>query len=377
MSCPPSITPDFSCGDGGGGGVQTVSGGTNITITGTPTDPIINASAGLVLRPSFTIYVAPNGNNTTADGSLSLPFQTIQGALNFRNGLSNTTNIEIFIQAGTYAENLTINTGNTYLYANHSPYKNFKTVIINGTVLVDITQPQNTGSCEVCFTNIQWPSSGITTGSSTNQGINIGFNNCSISGWFLHNQNFTQSCAVIYYDCYLQHTGTEALITSVGCNVQIFRCEMLHSNSTINPIINIQNGGGGGSGALNLQYTTIRSSTTSATAQPIIRYQNTSNSNQGNIMCYNTLNFSSQVVDTGNNKCCVQYNQTGAIIVEMMAFNTFDCDGASYTGGQPYAIQKRGAGTVSISVFGGNYGGQLAHKIDPAITRVSNMVLTG
>jgi len=150
---------------------------------------------------------------------------------------------------------------------------------------------------------------------------------------------------------------------------------MLHSNSTINPIINIQNGGGGGSGALNLQYTFIRSSTTSATAQPIIRYQNTSASNQGNIMCYNTLNFSSQIVDTGTNKCCVQYNQTGAIIVEMMAFNTFDCDGAQYTGGQPYAIQKRGAGTVAISVFGGNYGGQTAHTIDPAITRVSNMVL--
>lgn len=375
--CPPAITPDFADGGGGGGsgGVQSVGAGTNITVSGTLTNPVINSS-GSTPRPSFTIYVSPSGDNATANGSLSLPFKTIQGAINYRNTLSNTQNIEIFIFAGTYTENLTINYGNTYFYTNSSPYKDFKTVIINGTVNIDITNFTNQGSVEVCFTNLQWPSGSFTTGSTANQGLNIGFNNCSISSWFLHNQNFSQACGVSFYNCYLQHTGTEALVTSVGCNVIIYRCEMLHSNSTVNPIINIQNGGGGGSGALNLQYTFIRSTTTSATAQPIIRYQNTSASNQGNIMCYNTLNFSSQVVDTGTNKCCVQYNQTGAIIVEMMAFNTFDCDGASYTGGQPYAVQKRGAGTVAISVFGGNYGGQLAHRIDPAITRVSNMVLS-
>jgi hypothetical protein len=372
--CPPSITPDFADSGGGGGGVQSVGAGTNITVSGTLINPVINSS-GTTPRPSFTIYVSPNGNNTTADGSLSLPFLTIQGAINFRNTLSNTTNIEIFIHAGTYTENLTINYGNTYFYTDNSPYKDFKTVIINGTVNIDITNFTSQGSVEVCFTNLQWPSSSFTTGSTANQGLNIGFNNCSISAWFLHNQNFSQACAVSYFNCYLQHTGTEALITSVGCNVQILRCEMLHSNATTNPIINIQNGGGGGSGALNLQYTYIRSTTTSATAKPIIRYQNTSNSSSGNFLMYNTLNFTSSTVDTGNDKCCVQFFQTGSITFDFVSFNSFDCDGAVYTGGQPYAIQKRGAGAVVFNVSGGNYGGQSAHTIDPAITRSSNMVL--
>jgi hypothetical protein len=59
----------------------------------------------------------------------------------------------------------------------------------------------------------------------------------------------------------------------------------------------------------------------------------------------------------------------------MMAYNVLECDGAIYTGTFPYTIQKRGAGTVSISVYGGNYGGQQSHRIDPAISRVSNMIL--
>jgi len=47
--CPPSITPDFSDGGGGNGipYVQTVGAGTNITISGTPTDPVVNAVAGV------------------------------------------------------------------------------------------------------------------------------------------------------------------------------------------------------------------------------------------------------------------------------------------------------------------------------------------
>ena len=47
--CPPSITPDFSDNTGGGGvsGVQSVVAGTNITISGTPTNPQVNAVAGV------------------------------------------------------------------------------------------------------------------------------------------------------------------------------------------------------------------------------------------------------------------------------------------------------------------------------------------
>jgi len=47
--CPPSVVPDFSenGGGGGGGGVQSVGAGTNITISGTSTNPVVNAVAGV------------------------------------------------------------------------------------------------------------------------------------------------------------------------------------------------------------------------------------------------------------------------------------------------------------------------------------------
>jgi hypothetical protein len=374
--CPPSIVPDFADGGGGGGagGVQSVTGGTNITVTGTLANPVINSS-GSTPRPAYTIFVSPSGDDLTADGSISLPFKTIQGGINFRNGLSNTANIEIFIFAGTYTENLTINSGNTYFTTNPSQYKDYKTVIINGTVIVDITNFTSQGSVEVCFAHLQWTSTSFITGSTANQGLQISFTNCYWSGFALHNQNSTQGCIVRYTDCYLQHTGTESLIISVGCSVQIWRCEMYHQNASINPIINIQNGGGGGSGSLNIQYCNIRSVTTSATAQPIIRFQNTSPSTSGNIMNYNSMTFTSSTVDVGQNKCCVQFFQTGAVTFDFVSFNSFDCDGAVYTGGQPYAIQKRGAGAVTFNVSGGNYGGQTAHTIDPAIVRTSSMIL--
>ena len=53
--CPPSITPDFS-GDSGGGsssGVQTITAGTNVSITGSSTNPIINALPGAVVVSSI------------------------------------------------------------------------------------------------------------------------------------------------------------------------------------------------------------------------------------------------------------------------------------------------------------------------------------
>jgi hypothetical protein len=125
---------------------------------------------------------------------------------------------------------------------------------------------------------------------------------------------------------------------------------------------------------MNMQYSKVVSSNSSATVKSIVRYQNTS-ATSGNLFSYNTLSYSSQTTDTGGDKCCIQFNQTAPVGIDYVTFNGLDCDGASYTGGQPYVMQKRGTGSVTINVFGGNYGGQSAHTIDPAITRTSTMIL--
>jgi hypothetical protein len=365
-----SVVPDYSdSGGSGGGGVNSVNAGTGITITGTPTDPIIN-SVGSVPRPSTIIYVSPSGDDATANGSLALPFLTIQGAINFRNTLSNTANIEIFIFGGNYVENLTITVPNTYFTCNPAPYSNIKTVSITGTVTVNISVLTGQGSGEVGFTNLNWLSTGITTGSTVAQGLNVSFYNCSILGWMLHNQDSPTTYSVRYFDCILQHNGTEALVISVGCVLTITRCELFHTNPTVNPIINIQNGGGGSGAILNLQYSTVRTNTTSSTPLSLIRFQNTSNSNN-HTMLHNSLFYTSQVSDTGGNKCCVQFNQTGQVNFEAFAYNLLDCGGATYSesGGLPQTIQRRNSGGVALGLFTGNYADPSAPRVSASISK--------
>jgi hypothetical protein len=370
-----SVVPDYSdSGGSGGGGVNSVSAGTGITITGTPTDPIIN-SVGSVPRPSTIIYVSPSGDDDTANGSLALPFSTIQGAINFRNTLSNTANIEIFIFGGNYVEDLTITVPNTYFTCNPAPSSNIKTVLITGTVTVNISVLTGQGSGEVGFTNIGWLSTGITTGSTVAQGLTVSFYNCSILGWMLHNQDSSTTYTVRYQDCVLQHNGTEALVISVGCVLSIMRCELFHTNPTINPIINIQNGGGGSGGVLNMQYSTVRTNTTSASALPLVRFQNTSNTTN-NIMVHNALYYTSAVVDTSPtlDKCAIQFNQTGQINFETMSMNFLEADGARFGAGTPpgtnryQVIQLRNSGGVNLGTFSGNYGGASSRNIAPGIT---------
>lgn len=99
------VVPGANPGGGGGGGVSSVTAGTNITVTGTPSNPVINTAgiqsitpgAGITItgpsstptisasnfRPTYIIYVATNGNDTTGDGSILNPFASTQQALLF------------------------------------------------------------------------------------------------------------------------------------------------------------------------------------------------------------------------------------------------------------------------------------------------------
>jgi len=378
-----SVVPDYGdSGGSGGGGVNSVSAGTGVTITGTATDPIINAQPANVPRPSATIYVSPSGNDTTANGSISSPFLTIQGAINFRNTLSNIANVEIYIFSGNYTGPLIINTANTYLTGPPAPYREAKTVIISGNVTVDINTLTGQGGCEVGFTNLLFTSTQIVTGSSVEQGLLVNFMNCNISGWMQHNEStVTGTYSVRYYDCLLFWNGAEAIVTSVGCLLQIWRCEISHSASDTNPVINLQNGNGGSAAILNLQYTSIRSTTTSASAKPIIRYQNTATSNS-NVMLHNSLYFTSSTVDTGANldKCCIQFNQTGAVNFETMSFNLLECEGAKFFIGAASTyetIQRRNTGTVNLGVLSTNFAGPTAFYINENIVKsVGQLVIS-
>jgi hypothetical protein len=92
--CPPSIVPDFSDngggGGGGGGGVQSVNAGTNITISGTPTNPTVNAVAGVTAVEGLQGSINLNGIGctiTTAGQDINITVPPPAGAVTSVAGL--------------------------------------------------------------------------------------------------------------------------------------------------------------------------------------------------------------------------------------------------------------------------------------------------
>jgi hypothetical protein len=380
-SFPVAVVPEYlniDDGGGGGGSVNSVNAGVGITVTGTATDPIINAIPDV--KPINSIFVSPNGNDITNTGGPTSPFLTIAKALVFRSTIATETQVEIILYAGTYNENVDILVTNTIITAFPNAYDsgasdasnaNSKQVIINGAINVLSSFLSSTqSSVSICNLNIN---GAINTGSIVNQNITFRMTNCRIDAMITNTQSTDNIYTAIYSDCYFTYISDAAMFFAEGVDVQIIRCEFLHFYTVFGPIITINSGVTRG-GTMNMQYSRVLSTTQATNPAPLIRYIN-SIASSGDIYLHNTFAYLLNTTDSSNDKCCIQFQQNVSITIDMIAYNVFKCDGATYTGGQPYAIQNRNtAGSVAINSFGGNYGGQFAHRIDSSITIVSKFV---
>jgi len=378
-SFPVAVVPEYlyNTDGGGGGSVNSVNAGTGITITGTATDPIINAIPDV--KPINTIFVSPNGNDLTNTGGPTSPFLTIAKALNFRSTIATETIVEIILYAGTYTENPNIFMTNTVITAFPSAYDtgdamnaNSKQVTINGFITVSSnTLSASASSVSICNINIF---GGLSTASTVNQDFTFRMSNCRVDAMITNTQSTNNTYTAIYSDCYFTYISDAGIMVIEGVDVQMIRCEFSHFYTIFGSIINIGSGTSRG-GTMKMQYSRLLSTSTGANPGPLITYTNTI-STSGDIYLHNTFAYLLNTPDTGDNKCCIQFRQDVSITVDMIAYNVFKCDGASFGGGQPYAIQNRNtAGTITINSFGGNFGGQFAHKLDNTINVVSNFVL--
>jgi hypothetical protein len=150
--CPPSITPDFSeggtGGGGGGGGVESVGAGTNITISGTPTNPIVNAVAGVsavegvqgsVNLVGVNCSIVASGQDITFTVP-TIPPSGVQTIATTGAGLS---------QTGTATNPILENTGVISLGTTGAGIVNTGTAtapILQNTGVIQITTPTNNGS---------------------------------------------------------------------------------------------------------------------------------------------------------------------------------------------------------------------------------------
>ena len=351
-----------------------ISGGTGISLAGS--NPVVISAPKVTFRPAYTIYVSPNGNDTTGDGSILNPYLTIQKALDVRATITDTIEVNIYIQAGNYTENLTVSTGRTYLTGDPSS-EGRESINITGNINVNITTISTIG-LEYVVSLSQLQINGNVTASASASGafvFCIYETNLNTGSLTLDRTGASGSTCVIE-NCRFNPSGTSiTTITNKGFTVQLLGSQILTATANTPVILNTNATSVSSAGTLVFEYSWIQNSTSSTTASPLISYTNTSNST-GNRINWSRIQYTNTAVDTGTNKCCIQFNATGTTTFDTLTNNTLICNGATYTGGQPYALQKRGAGAVTLSYQGNNICGTGAHTLDPAIIKTNMTLLT-
>jgi hypothetical protein len=162
------------------------------------------------------VYVAKNGNDTTGDGSLSLPYLTIGRALTFVNGEPLADHYRINVSPGVYAENLSITRARILISGASTSPEQRQTLIV-GTVTINPTSAASKFNDVVALSGLLLNSNVAATPTITVTG--------------------TQEYQVDFETCYL---------TSEAADAQVLLCDATNANRPIiylrNSVINKQGG---------------------------------------------------------------------------------------------------------------------------------------
>lgn len=327
---------------------------------------------------SYNIYVSDgSGSDTTGTGTIGNPYKTIGKAVLVANAISEANPVTICLAAGTYTENVSITRANTFI--NGSSARLSTATVIDGSLTVDMTASTVPyiigGVSSVQIDNIIFNNSVGNTQSYlvTDCFLVPGFGvsavaatDTSVGG----NGDITlQSCLIYMSDA--------IAITSSNVYVAIFACEIKNYAALIYPNSFIQTTG---TGRIIMLNSVLTQASTDANVAPIINLANTS-ATQFMTFSGNTIQYSSSASDAGNgNKCCIRLSNSAAISAVTVLNNTLICQGATTTNGTPgqiLAIQRTGAGTVTIN-YGQNICGPTANHLPAAavgLTKIPFVVL--
>lgn len=166
------------------------------------TPSLIPASSLLVPFNYNKYYVSQNGNDSTGDGSITAPYQTISGVMNYFSSNSSTTytDIEIIFDTGSYdISSVTVPTNITNLYFNTINGKSSEVTITcsNGNFII-----QNTG---FYASDIEFSGSGIITS-------DVRFYNCKISGGGTITFQSSNNSSFIFDNCELNMNNGSVVI---------------------------------------------------------------------------------------------------------------------------------------------------------------------
>jgi hypothetical protein len=270
----------------------------------------INLAPGVYSEVSNTI----TQNNISIIGSVSAPGNVIiNGSITFNQSTSGSAPL-----------------------AGHLSGVSIKSLVLNYTTA-------NSTSTSIASVNIS-PATGVSALVATASGSGLGASNGAVFNNVVITASDTAGVVI---------TSTKLIFISTN----------ITTSSTANLIQTL------GYGAVSLFTSNLTSDSTSATAGALVKLANTISSPYGNSINGCVLSYSSGTVDTGGNKCCVQYAMNSGIStsVNPCTNSTFICEGARTTNGtvgQYVCIQKvSGNGTL---VYGNNLSGATAKYFPPA-----------
>lgn len=236
----PSLSSAFS------GMASTTSGTKNSELIiydpTTSTANVISASSLLVPFNNNKYYVSYSGNDTTGDGSITSPYKTISGLMNYFSTNSSTTyvDVEVIFDAGTYdLASVTIPTNITNLYFGTVNGKNSKVTIIcsngnfviqNTTFYVSNIELNGTGTItsDVQMFNCTFSGSGTITFQSANSATALLDNCCfNVNGGSIVIYNYSSVNVVNCFDV------SKISTLSFGNSSKSETCNYIISNSYI------------------------------------------------------------------------------------------------------------------------------------------------
>ena len=311
---------------------------------GNPKSDTVAYLSDVYFRPSYDIYVAPNGSDTTGDGSESNPYATIVKALTVRATLG-AGPFNINLAAGTYTENPTLSTAGTYL------------VGVGGTAdpATDATTVVGTITCSATNTGLNGMSiTGTVAASGTTN--NISLSNLTITSA----SGFSVGGAAIVSMtlCRITNSGGGCVNINSGGVYTINRCDLTQTG-----VANVMGVGG----SVSTSYSTYTSTSAANNPAALVRFFNTFPSTMTMMFC--RLNYTSTTTDVGGNKCCVQFNGS-ATATASMAYVQLDCVGAQTGSPNIQCIQDPGAGATNLT-YGDLQAISPAQHIAPSITKTS------
>ena len=315
-------------------------------------DPPLSGS-GFV--DAFQIYVAPNGNDTTGNGSQQNPYLTIGRAITKRATILSTIEVSIILSSGTYTETFTL-LRNTFLIGLPTGEQQQPVNVVGSIAMNTITNQVGISGLQV---------TGLSTGTldtvrCLGSGGTYSIYNCNITGTVGNAINFFEGTAFMTECRVTGATSTyPAIDADSGSSVTIRDCTISNPTGNIQSVIL-------STGTISIHNSIIQSlNTTSTVLAPVIQFSSSTTPESIDIT-YCQVKYANTLTDTGGNKCCIKFTNSNAVVISMI-YCLLSCEGAiTGVGGQIQCIQRTGAGTVTLS-YGNLLAGATANHIAPTI----------